>query len=168
VRAAEPTIFCAASVDDPRKRVPLLVEAFTRLRRERPDARLVLVRGRTPIEADGVELVDPVDNPAPLYGSAWISALPSRAEAFGMVVVESLACGTPVVAARDGALPELIDRPEVGELFDDDDPDALARALAVGLDRSVSANGACRARAGDFSVARSADAHEALYRELIG
>ena len=132
----------------------------------------MLIRGQKSIEADGVTLVDPVDNPAPLYASAWVSALPSRAEAFGMVVVESLACGTPVVAARDGALPELIDRPEVGELFDGDDPDVLARALAVALDRSAASNGtvvaACRARAADFSVARSADAHEALYRELIG
>jgi glycosyltransferase involved in cell wall biosynthesis len=171
-RAAEPTIFCAAAIDDERKRVGLLVEAFARLRTQRPDARLVLIRGRKTIEADGVTLIDPVDNPASLYGSAWVSALPSRAEAFGMVVVESLACGTPVVAARDGALPELIDRPEVGELFDGDDPAALAAALATALDRTAASNGsiaaACRARAGDFSVARSADAHEALYRELIG
>ena len=45
---AKPTILCAADHTQPRKRVALLVEAFALVRRERPDARLVLsrVRGR--------------------------------------------------------------------------------------------------------------------------
>ncbi|MES4793150.1 MAG: hypothetical protein C4321_09370, partial [Chloroflexota bacterium] len=35
------------------------------------------------------------------YGRAWVTTLPSRGDSFGMVLVESLACGTPIVAAAD-------------------------------------------------------------------
>jgi glycosyltransferase involved in cell wall biosynthesis len=174
-RSRSPTIFCAAAPDDPRKRLDLLSEAFARLRRTRADLRLVALRPREPdnvarygLDRDGVDLVDPVSDPvelAPRYGAATVSALTSRAEAFGMVVPESLACGTPVVATRDGALPEIIDRPGVGELFDGDD----AADVAAAIDRAIDSGDpdTCRARAADFSIARSADAHEELYRRLL-
>ncbi len=47
-RAATPTIVCSADVGEPRKHVQLLVEAFKILRKDRPDARLVLSRPRNP------------------------------------------------------------------------------------------------------------------------
>ena len=53
-----------------------------------------------------------LDAPEPLvdaYRSAWVSALPSHDEAFGLVLAEALACGTPVVGSNDGGVPELID-----------------------------------------------------------
>jgi glycosyltransferase involved in cell wall biosynthesis len=54
--------------------------------------------------------------------------LPSRAESLGMVLVEALACGTPVVATRCGG-PEDIVTEEVGELVPPEDPPALADAI---------------------------------------
>ena len=178
-RAEEPTILCTAAPDDPRKRVDLLVAAFRRVRRERPDARLVALRPRDPgtvaragLDGAGVELFDPVDEPrrlAPLYRRAWVSALPSRAEAFGVVMLESLACGTPVVASADAAAPEVLDRPEVGVLFDEAGEAVLARALleALELAGDPATAAATRARAEDFSTARTGREHEALYRELL-
>src|SRR5206468_131637 len=47
-RAPVPTIVCAADASQPRKRVGLLIEAFAEVRREHPDARLVLDRPRAP------------------------------------------------------------------------------------------------------------------------
>ncbi|MGZ4203020.1 MAG: glycosyltransferase family 4 protein, partial [Thermoleophilaceae bacterium] len=104
-RTPEPTIFCAAMPDDARKRVGLLSAAFRHVRRERPKARLVVMRPRDPaavarhgLDGDGIELIDPVDDPrdlAPRYASAWVSALTAYREAFGLVLVEALACGTP-------------------------------------------------------------------------
>jgi phosphatidylinositol alpha-mannosyltransferase len=174
-RAEQPTIVCAAAADDERKRVPLLIAAFRHVRRERPDARLVLVRPRDAGRAgelggDGVELVEPDTGAvAGLFRSAWVSALPSRNEAFGLVLVESLACGTPVVGARDGGVPEIVDRPEVGRLFEGDDERELANALleAFELAADPGTRAACRARAEEFSTARTAAGYEALYRELL-
>ncbi len=60
--------------------------------------------------------------------------LPSRAESFGMVLVEALACGTPVVATRCGG-PEDIVSAEVGILVPPEDPQALAAGIAQVLDR---------------------------------
>ena len=57
-----------------------------------------------------------------------VVVLPSRAESFGAVLVEALACGTPVVATRCGG-PEDIVRDGVGELVPVEDPVALAEAL---------------------------------------
>jgi glycosyltransferase involved in cell wall biosynthesis len=56
--------------------------------------------------------------------------LPSRAESFGSVLVEALACGTPVVSTRSGG-PEDIVRDEVGKLVPSEDPAALADAIAT-------------------------------------
>lgn len=176
-RAAEPTIFCAATPDVARKRVDLLVRAFARVRRERPDARLVLIRpaseqlARTLAAEPGVELTTPGtgDRLAALYASAWVTALPSIGEAFGIVLIESLAAGTPAVGTDIDAFPEIIDRDEVGRLFASGDEEDLARALLEGLELGADPATAqrCRARAADFSVERMAGAVEALYQELL-
>jgi phosphatidylinositol alpha-mannosyltransferase len=175
-RAPDPTIFCAATPDVARKRVPLLVGAFAHVRREHPRARLVLIRPASPalaaeLEAtDGVELVSPgPDEVGALYASAWVSVLPSIGEAFGIVLIESLACGTPVVGTDSGAFGEIIDSDDVGRLFDGGEGE-LAQALLGALELSSDAATAkrCRARAERFSLRRSADEMEALYRELLG
>jgi glycosyltransferase involved in cell wall biosynthesis len=65
------------------------------------------------------------------YRRAAIFCLPSRQEGFGIVFLEAMACGKPVVAARAAAVPETVVDGETGLLVDPDDPEALARALAV-------------------------------------
>jgi glycosyltransferase involved in cell wall biosynthesis len=173
-RAPEPTVFCAADAGEPRKRVELLVRAFGRVRRERPGARLVVSRPRDPVAAErlrgmDVELVDVDDRRAlaDAYRAAWVAALPSWGEAFGLVLVEALACGTPVVAtARDG-MREIVDRDGIGRLFDGGEEE-LARSLLEALELAAdpAAATACRARAEEFSTERCTDRYEALYREL--
>jgi glycosyltransferase involved in cell wall biosynthesis len=172
-RDSRPTIVCAAAVDDARKRIPLLLAAFRRVRRERPDARLLLVRPRDrrqadALEGDGVELfsVRP-EEIAEVYRRAWVSALAARNEAFGLVLVEALACGTPVVGARDGGVPEIVDRPEIGRLFEGGEEE-LARSLLEALELATEAGtpAACRARAASFTTDATARGYEAIYREL--
>jgi glycosyltransferase involved in cell wall biosynthesis len=174
-RDEQPTIACAADPDDARKRVPLLVSAFRRVRRERPSARLLLVRPRDPSteralsEEEGVELLDQAPGtPALLFQRAWVSALAAYNEAFGLVLVESLACGTPAAGMDDGGVPEIVDRPSVGRLFDGGE-DGLVRALLETLelahDPSTAAH--CRSRAADFTTAGTAAGCVALYEELI-
>jgi glycosyltransferase involved in cell wall biosynthesis len=178
-RAEQPTIVCSASAEEPRKHVAQLVEAFRLVARERPGARLVLSRPRSleaaaragvEVDAPGVEWTD-LDDRAALaraYGEAWVSVLPSKEEAFGLVLVEAMACGTPVVGYAHGAIPEVIDRPEVGRLFDAVEPRAIADALLEALELGTGPEtvAQCRARAEEFSTDRCTERYLALYREL--
>ncbi len=173
-------IVCAASLKDPRKRAELLFEAFAKLRAERPGAELRIVRPRDPLifsweapeRPEGVSWVEASETAelARVYAGADISVLPSVDEAFGLVLVESLAAGTPVVAARSGACPEIVTDDAIGRLFDADDADDLARAMGEAIDQSAEPGTleACRARARDFDISRALDAFEAIYSEALG
>jgi glycosyltransferase involved in cell wall biosynthesis len=171
----DPTIACAASPDDERKRVPLLVEAFERVRRDHPPARLVLMKPNNPnleqeLARDGVEFFTPSPGAvAGVFADAWVSALPSKDEAFGLVVVESLATGTPVVAAAEAGPAEILDRDGIGALFDEPTPEAVAKALLGALELAGDSATAerCRRRASDFTSERCAIEHEQLYEELL-
>jgi glycosyltransferase involved in cell wall biosynthesis len=103
------------------------------------------------------------------YRTAWVSALPSLDEAFGLVLAEALACGTPCVGSNLGGIPEVVDRPSIGRLFDGDEPAAVAAALlgALELAEDPATGAACRARAGDFSSDLCTERYIALYRELL-
>ena len=70
---------------------------------------------------------------ARIYNVADVSVVPSRAEGFGLVAVEALACGTPVVATNSGGLPDFISE-EVGALVPVDDPEALAAAIVAEIE----------------------------------
>jgi glycosyltransferase involved in cell wall biosynthesis len=83
-------------------------------------------------------------------------------EPFGLVMIESMACGTPIVTRRRGSTPEIVEDGVTGFVCDDDA--AVERALGQidRIDRQ-----ACRNRAETrFSVARMADDYEAVYRGL--
>jgi glycosyltransferase involved in cell wall biosynthesis len=70
--------------------------------------------------------VDDVDLPA-LYSAAALFALPSLYEGFGIPLLEAMACGTPIVAADNSSLPEVVG--DAGVLVDAHDTDALAQAM---------------------------------------
>jgi glycosyltransferase involved in cell wall biosynthesis len=85
-------------------------------------------------------------------------------EPFGLVAIESMATGTPVIARRAGALTETIEHGIDGFLVDDLDEAALAVHRVRELDRR-----AIRKRALErFSASRMADEYEEVYRSLIG
>ena len=106
---------------------------------------------------------------ATVFREAWASGLTSYNEAFGLVLVESLACGTPVFGARDGGVSEIVDSAAVGRLFEGDDEREVARAMLETLELAgdPATAAACRARAEAFDSRSAAVAHLELYRELM-
>jgi teichuronic acid biosynthesis glycosyltransferase TuaC len=97
-----------------------------------------------------------------------VLVFPSRKESFGMVLVESLACGTPVVATRSGG-PEDIVNEKVGVLVPPEDPEALADAIQRVLQRPEDFNRAdLRTYAlAKFSWNRISKQYLELYQEAI-
>lgn len=85
-------------------------------------------------------------------------------EPFGLVAIESLAMGTPVIARRAGALPEIVEHGVDGFLVDDLSEAGFAVSRLADLDRE-----AIRIRARTrFAAERMVGAYEAVYRELMG
>ncbi len=131
----------------PRKNFDGLVKAFQRLLLIRgagsrfSDLHLVIAGGKGWMYEETLALVDRVglgerihfpgfvaDNDLPaLYSLAAVFAFPSWYEGFGLPVLEAMACGTPVVAADNSSLPEVVG--EAGLMVDAGDIDALAEAL---------------------------------------
>ena len=103
------------------------------------------------------------DELAQLYNSADVSVVSSRNEAFGLVAVEALACGTPVVATNQGGLPDFVNR-EVGELVNPEDAQDLARGIEETLIRAL-ANKAWREEVAAY--AENNYSQGAILQELI-
>lgn len=97
--------------------------------------------------------------------------LPSEWEAFGLVLLDAMAAGTPVIATAVGGVPEVLDQGRAGRLVPYGDPGALADALRATVDDPASTRrladvGSRRVPLYDWSVA--AERHRALYREVVG
>ena len=69
-----------------------------------------------------------------LYCVSDIDMVPSRKEAFGLVALEAMACGIPVIASDVGGLPDFV-KEEVGALVPSEDPEAIAEAVSDILHR---------------------------------
>ena len=96
--------------------------------------------------------------------------LPSEWEAFGLVLLDAMAAGTPIVATAVGAVPEVLDGGRAGRLVPYGDPGALADALRATGDEAEATRRLVRAaaervRGFDWSVAT--ERHRALYREVV-
>jgi glycosyltransferase involved in cell wall biosynthesis len=92
-----------------------------------------------------------------LYGAADAFVLPTQAlEGFGLVTLESLACGTPVLGTPVGATPELLSPLDRSLVFASSSPDAIARGIVEFLGRD--AHEALRARCRAHAVSQTWDA----------
>ncbi len=98
---------------------------------------------------------------AALLRLSAVLAVPSRQEAFGRVLVEAMASGIPVVAARVGGIPEVVTDGRTGLLVPPEDPPALARALELTLADADATRARVRAATADARARFSLEAHTA-------
>lgn len=145
-RRAGGTIGFIGRIDEPRKGLPVLMKALPKILRERPEARL-LVAGRgdedealalLPREARSrVEFLGMVsdEDKARLLRSVDVYVAPNTGgESFGIILVEAMSAGAPVLASDLDAFAQVLDQGAAGDLFANEDPDALAAAAVRLLD----------------------------------
>ncbi len=104
-----------------------------------------------------------------LYNIADVSTVPSRTEPFGLVAIEALACGTPVVGTNQGGLPDFV-TDKVGTLVPVEDDLSLAEAIIDEIeraDRQERAQACAKYALESFSWKHSIKEVEALYKTLI-
>ena len=150
----------------PQKNFDLLIEAFAIARRQRP-LRLAILgsgseggreellnRAKSLGVCDDVWLPGHVSNPFPYYGEAGLFVLSSRWEGMSNVLLEAMACGCPVVAARSAAgSAEILDDGKFGRLARPR-PRPLAKAILGTLEGRISPE-TLIARAKDFDLKAS-------------
>lgn len=165
----------------PRKNLPALLAAFARVRRKFPTLEFAIAGPRRTTDEftralnefnvrDAVRELDFVpssDLPA-LYAGARAFVFASKLEGFGMPPVEAMACGTPVIAAPNPPLPQVLG--DAAQFARDDSPEALAAEISRVLDDDTLANalrarGVARAR--EFTWERAAQATALLYDSVL-
>ncbi len=177
-------ILAMASADAPMKGVATLLEAVAKLRTER-DVHLVLVSKPTPggrterlVDElglhDAVSFVHGVDDAelVRLMGSAEVACVPSLYEGFSLPTAELMACETPLVVSRAGAIPEVVGPDgECADLVRPGDVGELEHALAALLDdpdRRARMGRAGRARVLErFGWRAVAEATVAAYDDVV-
>ena len=123
-----------------------IMEALPSLARQIPDVAYLIVGGgldrpRLQAKASQLGLTDrvvfagrvPEDEKADHYRLADVYAMPSRGEGFGIVFLEAMACGVPVIGSTADASREALLEGELGRLVDPDKPDELRQALLSAL-----------------------------------
>ena len=160
-----------------RKDFATLVRAFARLRAERP-AKLVLIgdgsqrerleslAARLGVDRD-VDFLGFVDDPSPYMKRASVFILPSRIEGAPNVLIEALACGTPVVSTDCGSgTREILAEGGYGPLVPVGDDRAMAEAVGRILD-DPPASDRLRQAVSEYALEKSADRYGALLRSLV-
>lgn len=183
---AEPVTPTPTSWDDPRLKVFFIgrfdrqkgLDVLAEAARMAPDRICVRCAG-TQVVSEGEDLHLPDNfellgwlNKEEIAGQlrvADIVAVPSRWEGFGLVAIEAMRVGVPVVASRVGGLPEVVDDGVTGRLVPPDEPDALLAALT----RDDAATRAQMAAAGRrrfqdlFTASQSAGQLGRVYSEIL-
>jgi len=162
------------------KRVQDVVSVFANISARIP-ARLLLVgdgpeRVRAQEQAallgvsDRVIFLGKQNSVAELLACTDLFVLPSENEAFGLVALEAMACGVPVVSTDVGGLPEVMSEPPAGYMLPVGDVEGMAEAVMPVLtdnDLWYEASALARSKAERFSADRIVPMYEGCYQEVL-
>ena len=162
------------------KRVRDVIRIFARLRRAMPATLMLVGDGPDRNEAEqeardlgvseDVHFLGRLDAVAPLLAAADLFVLPSQTESFGLAALESMACGTPVLATNVGGLPEVITDGVEGLLEPVGSVEAMARR-ATDLLKDAATHARMReaalARARQFSTDAVVPQYESYYAQVM-
>lgn len=162
------------------KGIPLLLDAFEQLHRENTTLRLLLagpgplrpvIEARARASSSGIRLLEPqsYDRVAPLLNAFDVFAFPSKGEAFGISLLEAMACGLPSVAFGRWGVKELITDGETGLLAGSpaDFCEKLGQLVSDRALRERLGQAARKSVEERFSWSHVAAETVAFYRELI-
>jgi starch synthase len=131
VEATYQVVLCAGAADTPEIA-------------EEVNAKVAAVRADTPNQVVWIQEMVPVERLVTLYSHAAVFVCPSVYEPFGIINLEAMACGTPVVASAVGGIPEVVVHEKTGllvpfekagpETAEPKDPQRFARNLAAAVD----------------------------------
>jgi glycosyltransferase involved in cell wall biosynthesis len=159
------------------KGVPWLIEALHRLPVDRPTYLVVFEeRGALADLGDKFRIIETgwlndESQLADALSAADVFLMPSKAESFGMMALEAMACGTPVITSADTAVADTVRAPEGGIAVPHGDAEALASAISLMLAQDDARNrmgAAGRAIVeAEYSYDRYVTRHLELYESLI-
>lgn len=165
------------ATDDPRKGFVYLVQALELLASAGWEARAqAVVFGESdsstlPLPSRSVGRLSDANELAALYSNADVFVAPSTQDNLPNTIMESLACGTPVVAFRIGGIPDLIEHQVNGYLAEPFDTADLARGIAWVLEdaeRLARLRAAARAKAErEYEITAIARRYLALYEDIL-
>src|SRR5579864_5493646 len=172
---AKVLVFAALNVSERRKGFSLLVEALTGLR-EDPNLFLLVVGGHAAVQQIGIPCrplgyVSSERLLSIVFSAADLCVVPTLQETGPLIVIESLACGTPVVGFPAGDMPDMVRAGDTGLLVQSGDSAALRegiRAMLARPERLAEMRIKCRHVAvGDYSIEIMARRHISLYETML-
>jgi glycosyltransferase involved in cell wall biosynthesis len=166
-------VVLAGGRHEPQKGFDTLLDAFSHLDRENvrlvlfgtgPETESLKERARALDIENRVSFPGFVENPYAYMATADLFVLSSEYEGFGLVLIEALACGCPVVSTDCESGPaEILEDGAFEQLVPVGDESALADAITATLDDSVDSD-ALRERADDFGIGPSVAHYDSLFR----
>lgn len=183
---SEERVILFAGRIDPLKGISQLIKAVPHLK-DREGLRLIIVGGGEDSQEetqklrelsselginDMVTFVGPVnqDRMPCYYNASDVCVIPSYYESFGLVALESLACGTPVVANNVGDLKNIVRQGETGYVVDDNEPYTLTEKIDLILNRTPDGRLSpleIRESVSDFSWSNIADSLASQFHQVL-
>src|SRR5687768_4889756 len=174
-RDAKVVLFAAESVANVRKGFRHLADALADMAETKNLLLVSVGGGRCELPAGLPHLpLGKVNNDrmlSTIYSAADIFVIPSLQESFGQTVIESLACGTPVVGFASGGIPDMVRPGETGWLAETGNTASLREAIIAALSDDVSrtkmAENCRRVALDEYSIETQASAYLKLYETLV-